>query len=104
MQQGSVVGSVRIDDRMLLAILSASDAQLSRELGMSRTTIWRVRTGRAQLSRQASKRLSEFATGRGGARERAQAIAELYELALREADVREALAALSAALLRLNAT
>ena len=71
---------------------------------MSRTTIWRVRTGKARLSRLASKRLGDLAAGRPGAHERAQAIADLYELALSEPEVREALVALSAALLRHNAT
>ena len=96
--------AARIDDRMLLAILSVGDTELARELKMSRTTIWRVRTGKAQLSPRASKQLVDFASQSEGAKELAQAIADLYELALSEVAVRAALAALSAALLRRDAT
>lgn len=104
MQQRSVVDSSPIYDRMLLAILPAGDAELARELGMSRTTIWRVRTGRAQLSKRASKQLADLAAQRAGTREQAQAIADLYELAVSQVEVREALATFGIALLHRNAT
>ena len=104
MQQRSVVETGPVYDRMLLAILAAGDTELARELGMSRTTIWRVRTGRAQLSRRASRQLASLAAQCDGARERAQAIADLYELAINQFEVREALATFSVALLRQRAT
>ncbi len=71
---------------------------------MSRTTIWRVRTGRAQLSKRASKQLANLAAERDGACERARAIADLYELAMTQVEVREALATFGIALLHQRAT
>lgn len=91
-------------DRFLLASCPLSDAQLASRLGIARTTVWRARTGRTRLSRQARDRLIALLDEHGEAEREARAVEALVDLAVARADVRLALLHLSSALLHKSAT
>lgn len=91
-------------DRDLIIASGRSDADLAQLLGVARSTIWRARTERCELSADKRQKLEEHLPPKCDRLIELQALEELFEQARQRPSLRRALALLGKELLHKDAT